>query len=145
MYYFSKFIASFLQKLSFSLSFIFCAFTKYKSLAFLLTLLAAVYIMQYPSYQDNRVRFNGVNRPVNSNYKVNVFNRSLTFLNCFSGNVNVAVHISINRNTIVCGKTPSGNDSYYIETSQLICSSHQLTGLCMVRVFKKVIFKQSIM
>ena len=145
MYYFSKFIASFLQKISFSFSFIFCAFTKYKSLAFLLTLPAAVYIMQYPSYQDNRVHFNSVNRPVNSNYKVNVFNRSLTFFNCFSGNVNVTVHISINSNTIVCGKTPSGNDSYYIETIQLICSADQLTGLCMVRVFKKVIFKQSIM
>ena len=43
----------------------------------------------------------------------------------------------MNKNTIVCGKVPSGKDLYHIETSQLIYSADQSGGLCMVGVFEK--------
>ena len=76
--------------------------------------------------------FNSVNRPVNSTYKANVFNKFLTFLTNFSVNVNVAVDISMNSNTIVCGKIPSGKDLHHIETSQLIYSGDKSDGLYMV-------------
>ena len=65
------------------------------------------------------------------------FNKFLIFLTNFSVNVYVAIDISINSNTIVCGKSPSGKDLYHIETSQLIYSADQSGGLCMVRVFEK--------
>ena len=82
-----------------------------------------------------------VNRPVNSTYKANIFNKFLTFLTNFSVNVNVAVDIAMNSNTIVCGKIASGKDLYHIETSQLIYSADQLDGLYMVPVFEKSDFQ----
>ena len=115
----------------------FGAFTKYKSLAFLLILPAAVCTMGQPPYKNDCVIFNTVNRPVNSTFKANVFNKFLTFLTNFSVNTNVAVDISMNNNTIVCGKIPSGKDLYHIETSQLFYSADQSDGLCMVLVFEK--------
>ena len=116
---------------------IFGAFTKYNSLALLLILPAAVCIMREPPYKNDCVIFNSVNRPVNSTYKANVFNKFLIFLTNFSVNVYVAIDISMNSNTIVCGKVPSGKDLYHIETSQLIYSADQSGGLCMMRVFEK--------
>ena len=53
----------------------------------------------------------------------------------------VAVDISMNSNTIVCGKIPCGKDLYHIETSLLIYSADQSDGLCMVRVFEKSDFQ----
>ena len=49
----------------------FGAFTKYKSLALLLVLLAAVCIMQERQYENDCVILNSVSRPVNSTYKAN--------------------------------------------------------------------------
>ena len=89
--------------------------------------------------------FNSVNRPVNSTYKTNVFNTFFTLLTNFSGNVNIAVDISMNSNTIVCGKFLSRKDSHYIETNQFTCSTDQLGGFLWCRFLEKVIFKQFIM
>ena len=72
--------------------------------------------------------FNSVNRPVNSTYNTNVFNKFFTLLTNFSVNVNIALDISMNRNTIVCGKVPSRKDSYHIDISQFTCSADQLAG-----------------
>ena len=119
----------------------FGAFTKYRSLAFLLILRAIVCIMGKTPYKNDCVIFNSVNRPVNSTYKANVLNKFLTFLTNFSVNVNVTVDVSRNSKTIVCGKMHSGKDLYYIETSQLTYSADQSNGLCMVRVFKKSDFQ----
>ena len=119
----------------------FGAFTKYKSLAFLLILPAVVCIMREPPYKNDCVIFNSVNRPVNSTYKANVLNKFLIFLTNFSVNVYVAIDISMNSNTIVYGKVPSGKDLYHIETSQLIYSADHLGGLCMVRVLEKSDFQ----
>ena len=133
--YFFRFIALVFTN-TFSFVFVFFgAFTKYKSLALLLILPAAVCIMREPPYKNDCVIFNSVNRPVNSTYKANVFNKFLIFLTNFFVNVYVAIDISPNSNTIVRGKVPSGKDLYHIETSQLIYSAHQLGGLCMVQVF----------
>ena len=88
--------------------------------------------------------FNSENRPVNSTYKANVLNMFLIFLTNFSI-VYVAIDISMNSNTIVCGKVPSGKDLYHIETSQLIYSADQSGGLCMGGFLKKVIFQQFVM
>ena len=85
--------------------------------------------------------FNSVNRLINSTYKANVLNKFLIFLINFSVNVYVAIDISTNSSTIVCGKVPSGKDLYHIETSQLIYSADQLGGLCMVLVFEKSDFQ----
>ena len=82
----------------------FGAFTKYKSLALLLILPAAVCIMREPPYKNDCVIFNNVNRPVNSPYKANVFNKFLISLTNFSVIVYVVVDISMNSNTIICGK-----------------------------------------
>ena len=38
-------------------------------------------------------------------------------------------------NTIICTKEPSGEGSYHIETSQLICFAKRLAGIRMVLVF----------
>ena len=40
-------------------------------------------------------------------YKASIFNKFLTFLTNFHVNVNVAVDISVNSNTVVCGKISS--------------------------------------
>ena len=85
--------------------------------------------------------FNSLNRPVNSTYKANVFKKFLIFSTNFSVNVYLAIDISMNTNTTVCGKVPSGKDLYHIETSQLIYSADQSGGLCMVRVFEKSDFQ----
>ena len=119
---------------------IFGAFSKYKSQALLLILPAAVCIMQELPYKNDCVIFNSVNRPVNSTYKANVLNKFLIFLTNFSI-VYVAIDISMNSNTIVCGKVPSGKDLYHIETSQLIYSADQLGGSCIVHVFEKSDFQ----
>ena len=127
-----------------TLSFVFVffgAFTKNKSLALLLILPGAVCIMREPPYKNDCVIFNSVNRPVNSTYKANVFNKFLIFLTNFSVNVYVAIDISMNNNTIVCGKVPSGKDFYHIETSRLINSADQSGGLCMVWVLEKSDFQ----
>ena len=97
--------------------------------------------MREPPYKNDCVIFNSVNRPVNSTYKANVFNKFLISLTNFSVNVYVAIDISKNSNTLICGKIPSGKDLYYIETSQLIYSADQLGGLYMVRVFEKSDFQ----
>ena len=89
--------------------------------------------------------FNSVNRPVNSTSKANVFNKFFTLLTNFSVNVNIAVDISMNSNTIVCGKFLSGKDSHHIDTSQFTCSADQLAGFAWCRFWGKVIFKQFIM
>ena len=73
--------------------------------------------MRKPPYKNNCLIFNSVNRPVNSTYKANVFNKFLISLTNFSVNVYVAVDISINSNTIICGKVSSGKDLYHIETA----------------------------
>ena len=65
----------------------FGAFTKYKFPALLLILPAAVCIMRKPSYKNNCVVFNSVNKPVNSTYNANVFNKFLIFLTNFFVNV----------------------------------------------------------
>ena len=110
-------------------------------LAFLLILPAAVCIIRQPLYKNECVVFNSINRPVNSTYKANVFNKFLNFSTNFSVNVNVAVDISMNSNTIVCGKIPSGKDLYHIETRQLIYNADQSSGLYMVQVFGKSNFQ----
>ena len=75
IYYFFRFIALvFTNTLSFVFVFV-GTFAKYKSLAFLLILPGAVCIMREPPYKNDCVIFNSVNRPVNSTYKVNVFNK----------------------------------------------------------------------
>ena len=123
IYYFFRFTALVFTN-TFSFVFVFFgAFTKYKSLALLLILPAAVCIMREPPYKNDCVIFNSVNRPVNSTYKANVFNKFLIFLTNFSVNVYVAIDISMNSNTIVCGKVPSGKDLYHIQISQLIYSA----------------------
>ena len=94
----------------FPFSFLFRVFTKYKYLAFLLFLAAVVCIMRQPLYKNDCVIFNSVNKPANSTYKANVFNKFLNFLTYFSGNVNFAVDISMNSSTIVCRKIFSGKD-----------------------------------
>ena len=66
--------------------------------------------MLEPSYKNDCVIFNGVNRPVNNTYKANVFNKFLISLSNFSVIVYVVVDISMNSNTIICGKVPSGKD-----------------------------------
>ena len=71
---------------------IFGAFTKFKSQVLLLLLPAAVCIMQEPPYKNNQVIFNSVNRPVNSTYKANIFNKLLISLTNFSVNVYVAIN-----------------------------------------------------
>ena len=88
--------------------------------------------MREPPYKNDCVIFNSVNRPVNSTYKANVFNKFLTFLTNFSVNINVAVDISMNSNNIVCGKILSGKNLYHIDTSQLIFSADKSDGLYMV-------------
>ena len=70
---------------------------------------------------------NSVNRPVNSTYKASVSNKFL-ILTYFSVNVYVATDISMNSNTIVCEKVPSGKDLYHTETSRLIYSADQSGG-----------------
>ena len=122
IYYFFRFTALVFTN-TFSFVFVFFgAFTKYKSLALLLILPAAVCIMREPPYKNDCVIFNSVNRPVNSTYKANVFNKFLISLTNFSVNVYVAIDISKNSNIIICGKIPSGKDLYQIETSQLMVS-----------------------
>ena len=81
--------------------------------------------------------FNGVNRPVNSTNKANVFKKVLTFISNFSVNFSVVVDISMNRNTKFCGKIPSPKVLYHIEASQLICRADQSSDLCMAQVFEK--------
>ena len=76
---------------------------------------AANFILQYPSYQNDCVVFNGVNGPMNSTYKANVSHKLLNFLTNFF--VNVVVNTSMNSNTIVCEKILSGKDSFHIDTS----------------------------
>ena len=49
--------------------------------------------------------------------------------------------MSMNSNTTVCGKIPSGKDLYHSETSQLVHSADQSDGLYMVRVFGKSDFQ----
>ena len=107
----------------------------------MLILPAGVCIIRQPLYKNECVVFNSVNRPVNGTYKANVFNKFLTFSTNFSVNVNVAVDISMNSNTIVCGKIPSGKDLYHIETRQLIYNADQSSGLYMVQVFGKSNFQ----
>ena len=85
--------------------------------------------------------FNSVNRPVNSTYKADVFNKFLISLTNFSVNVYVAIDISMNSNIIICGKVASGKDLYHIETSQLICIADQSGGLYVVWVFEKSDFQ----
>ena len=80
--------------------------------------------------------FNSANRPENSTYKPNVFNRFLTFLTNFSVNVNIAVDVSVNSSTT---EKSTGKDLYHIEISQLIYSVDQSNGLCMMWVFEKVV------
>ena len=141
VYYFFRFLALVFTN-TFSFVFVFFgAFTKYKSLALLLILSAAVCIMREPPYKNDCVIFNSVNRPLNSTYKANVFNKFLTFLTNFSVNVYVAINILMNSDTIACGKVPSGEGLYHIETSQLIYSADQSGGLCMVQVFEKSDFQ----
>ena len=69
--------------------------------------------MREPPYKNDCVIFNSVNRPVNSTYKANVFNKFLISLTNFSVNVYVAIDISINSNTIICRKVTSGKDLYH--------------------------------
>ena len=76
---FSDLQSWFLQKLSFSFLYLFGAFSKYKSLAFLLILSKEVSIMQHPPYQNNCQIFNSVYRAATSTYKANVLNKSLIF------------------------------------------------------------------
>ena len=97
--------------------------------------------MREPPYKNDCVIFNSVNRPVNSTYKANVFNKFLISLTNFSVNVYVAVDISMNSNTIICDKVPYGKDLYHIETNRLICGADQPGGLYMVRVFEKSDFQ----
>ena len=114
IYYFFRFIALVFTNTFFFLFVFFGAFAKYKSLSFLLILPATVYIMRQPPFKNYFVIFHGVNRAVNSTYKANVFKKVLTFLTNFPVNVNVAVDVSMNSHTIVCGKIPSGKDLYHI-------------------------------
>ena len=97
--------------------------------------------MREPPYKNDCVIFNSVNRPVNSTYKANVFNKFLISLTNFSLNVYVAVDIAMNSNTIICGKVPSRKDLYHIETSRLIYSADQSGGLYMARLFEKSDFR----
>ena len=97
--------------------------------------------MREPPYKNNCVVFNSVNRPVNSTYKADVFNKFLISLTNFSVNVYVAIDISMNSNIIICGKVASGKDLYHIETSQLICIADQSGGLYVVWVFEKSDFQ----
>ena len=97
--------------------------------------------MREPPYKNDCVIFNSVNRPVNSTYKANVFNKFLISLTNFSLNVYVAVDIAMNSNTIICGKVPSRKDLYHIETSRLIYSADQSGGLYMARLFEKSDFQ----
>ena len=46
----------------------------------------------------------------------------------------------VNRKIIVCSKIPFSKNLHHIETSQLICSSNQLTGFYMIRVFTERCF-----
>ena len=68
-----------------------------------------------------------------------------TLLTNFSVNVNIAVDISMNSNTIVCGKFFSGKDSHHIDNGQFTCSADQLAGFAWCGFLGKVIFKQFIM
>ena len=43
--------------------------------------------------------------------------------------------------TTVCSEMPFSKNSYYIETSQLICKALQLTGFCAIRVFSERCFR----
>ena len=97
--------------------------------------------MREPPYKNECVIFNSVNRPVNSTYKYNVYNKFLISLTNFSVNVYVAVDISMNSNTIICGKVSSWKDLYHIETNRLIYGADQSGGLYMVRVFEKSDFQ----
>ena len=117
----------FIQRLSFSFQ---C-----KSQVFLQILPAVVCIKRQPPCKNDCVIFKSVNRPVNSTYKANVFNKILTFLTIFSVNVNIAVDTSMNSNTIVCGIILSGKYLYHSEISQMIYSADQLDSLCMVQIF----------
>ena len=49
--------------------------------------------------------------------------------------------MSMNSNTIICGKVPSGKDLYHIQTSRLIYSADQSGGLYMVQLFEKSDFQ----
>ena len=101
--------------------------------------------MREPPYKNDCVIFKNVSRPVNSTYKANVLNKFLIFLTNFSVNVYVAIDISMNSNTIVCEKVPSGKDLYHTETSQFIyCADHSVVYV-WCEFLKKVIFKQFIM
>ena len=75
-----RFIALFFTKTFFFVFIFFGACIKCKSLTFLLILPATVCIMQHPAYQNDGETFNSVNGPVNSTYKVNVFNKVLIFV-----------------------------------------------------------------
>ena len=97
--------------------------------------------MQESPYKNDCVIFNSVNGPVNSTYKANVLNKFLIFLTNFSVNVYVAIDISMNSNTIVCGKVPAGKYLYHTEISQLIYSADQSGGSCIVRGFEKSDFQ----
>ena len=57
--------------------------------------------MREPPYKNDYVIFNSVNRPINSTYEANVFDKFLIFLTNFSINVYDAIHISMNSNTTV--------------------------------------------
>ena len=61
--------------------------------------------MREPPYKNDCVIFNSVNRPVNSTYKANVFNKFLISLTNFAVNVYVVVDISMNSNTIIWKKS----------------------------------------
>ena len=141
IYYFFRFTALVFTNTFSSVFVFFGAFTKYKSVALLLILPPAVWIMWEPPYKNNCVVFNSVNRPVNSTYKADVFNKFLISLTNFSVNVYVAIDISMNSNIIICGKVASGKDLYHIETSQLICIADQSGGLYVVWVFEKSDFQ----
>ena len=137
MYYFFRFIALVFTN-TFSFVFVvFVAFTNYKSPALLLIFPAAVCVMRQPPYKNDCLIFNSVKRLVNNVYEANVLNKFSIFLTNFSVNVYVAIDISMNSNTIVCGKVPAGKDLYHTETSQLIYSADQSVGLCMVPVSEK--------
>ena len=145
LYYFFRFTALVFTNTFSSFFLFFGAFTKYKSLALLLILPAAVCIMREPPYKNDCLIFNSVHRSVNSTYKANVFNKFLISLTNFSVNVYVVIDISINSNTIICGKVPSGKDLYHWDQSvDLQCWSVRWF-MYVAGFWKKVIFKQSVL
>ena len=76
-----------------------------------------VCIMREPPYKNDCLVFNTVNRSVNSTYKANVFNKLLISLTNLFVNVYVATDISMNSNTIICGKVHSGKHLYHLDQS----------------------------